>query len=277
MCGSCFDIVLINNFYKKVGEHLKRDYSYVKINGININSSMDCIVEEVPLSIFINGRHFVTAMTSPSMVKEFILGYLFSERIINGLHDIESMDIDGNVARLIIKNPIKAIVPRKPIVSGCGGLSTFLDESKIPTIISDMKVDTSSIYKAMSAMFESDLHSSTGGVHSVGLFDESGKVIICEDIGRHNALDKAIGFGLSMGVDFGQTFAASTGRISSEMALKCSVSGIPLIVSRGATTSLALDIADRSRLTIVGFVRANRMNVYTNCWRISEVSIDQRI
>ncbi|MGD0951646.1 MAG: formate dehydrogenase accessory sulfurtransferase FdhD [Methanotrichaceae archaeon] len=249
---------------------MKKDHICLKLDGEEIHESMDCVVEESPLSIFINGRHFVTAMTSPHMAEEFILGYLFTERIINGLSDVESLEIEGRVARLLISNPIKAIIPRKPIVSGCGGIATFLDESKLPQINSSLLVDKNAIYEAMKAIFESELHASTGGVHSVGLFDERGAVCICEDIGRHNALDKAIGFGLVRGLDFGKTFVASTGRISSEMALKCSVAGIPLIASRGATTSLALEIAERTGLTVIGFVRTRRMNIYTSCWRVPE-------
>lgn len=252
---------------------MKKEHVCLKLDDEEIRESMDWVVEESPLSIFINGRHFVTAMASPHMAKEFILGYLFSERIINGLPDVESLEIEGRVARLIIRNPIRAIVPRKPIVSGCGGIATFLDESKLPQINSRMLVDKNAIYEAMKVIYESELHATTGGVHSVGLFDENGTVCICEDIGRHNALDKAIGLGLVRGLDFGKTFVASTGRISSEMALKCSVAGIPIIASRGATTSLALEIAERTGLTVIGFVRTRRMNIYTNCWRA--LSIDR--
>jgi FdhD protein len=254
---------------------LKKDHVCLKLDGEEIRESMDCVVEESPLSIFINGRHFVTAMTSPNMVEEFILGYLFSERIINGLPDVESMEIEGRVARLIISNPIKAIVPRKPVVSGCGGIATFLDESKLPQINSDLLVDKNAIYEAMKAIFESELHASTGGVHSVGLFDEGGAICICDDIGRHNALDKAVGFGLIRGLDFSKTFVVSTGRISSEMALKCSVADIPLIASRGATTSLALVIAERTGLTVIGFVRTRRMNIYTNWWRVPQAKTER--
>lgn len=247
---------------------LKKEHVCLKLEGEEVQESMDCIVEESPLSIFINGRHFVTAMTSPHMVKEFILGYLFSERIINGLSDVESLETEGRVVRLIISNPIKAIVPRKPIVSGCGGIANFLEESRLPKINSSLLVDKNAIYEAMKTIFESELHATTGGVHSVGLFDGNRAVCICEDIGRHNALDKAIGFGLVRGLDFGKTFVVSTGRISSEMALKCSVASIPLIASRGATTSLALEIAERTGLTVIGFVRTRRMNIYTNWQRV---------
>ena len=225
------------------------------------------VVEEIPLSIFINGRHFVTAMISPQMRKEFITGHLFAERIVAGLAEIESLEIEGNVARAIVSNPMRAIIPRRPIVSGCGGVASFLDESKLPVMKSDLHIRREEAQEAMKAISLSETHIATGGVHSVGLFEKEGAVCIVEDIGRHNALDKAIGYGLSEKIDFSQTYVACTGRISSEMALKCSVAGIPIIVSRGATTSLAISIAERTGLTIIGFLRGKRLCVYTNLER----------
>jgi FdhD protein len=105
----------------------------------------------------------------------------------------------------------------------------------------------------------------------VGLFDKKEPICIIEDIGRHNALDKAIGYALiqKQDFDFLRTFVACTGRVSSDMALKCSVAGIPIVASRGATTSLAISIAERTGLSIVGFVRGKRLNVYTSGQRIS--------
>jgi FdhD protein len=225
------------------------------------------VVEEIPLSIFINGRHFVTAMISPQMRKEFITGHLFAERIVAGLAEIESLENEGNVARAIVSNPMRAIIPRRPIVSGCGGVASFLDESKLPVMKSDLHIQREEAQEAMKAISLSETHIATGGVHSVGLFEKEGAVCIVEDIGRHNALDKAIGHGLSEKIDFSQTYVACTGRISSDMALKCSVAGIPVIVSRGATTSLAISIAERTGLTIIGFLRGKRLCVYTNLER----------
>lgn len=228
-------------------------------------------MEEIPLSIFINGRHYATAMTSPQMIEEFVTGHLFTERIIRNLQDIESLDIEGNVVRTIIENPMKAMLPGRPIVSGCGGIASYLDESKLPIISSDLVICKEDIFGAMKAISLSDIHKTTGGVHSVGLFDRRGAVCIVEDIGRHNALDKVVGYGLKKDVDLSMTYAASTGRISSDMAMKCSNAGIPIVVSRGATTSLAIKIAERTGLTIVGFVRAKRMNVYSNSQRLDYV------
>ncbi len=239
------------------------------MNGEEVEESFCQVVEETPLSIFINGRHYVTAMISPQLRKEFVVGHLFAERIAGSPKEIESLEIEGNVVRAIVANPMRAILPRKPIVSGCGGIASFLDESKLPKMASDLKITKEELAEGMKAISLSLIHVATGGVHCVGLFGKSGPVCIIEDIGRHNALDKAIGYGLMQNIDFCQTFVACTGRVSSEMALKCSVAGIPVIVSRGATTSLSISIAERTGLTIVGFLRGKKLNVYTNRQRIT--------
>ncbi len=238
------------------------------MNGEDVEKAFCQVVEEVPLSIFINGRHYVTAMTSPQLRKEFVVGHLFAERIIGGLKEIESLEVEGNVVRAIVANPMRAILPRKPIVSGCGGIASFLDESKLLEIKSNLQLTKEELEAGMKAISLSEIHVATGGVHSVGLFQKMGPICIIEDIGRHNALDKVIGSGLMQNIDFSKAFVACTGRISSDMALKCSVAGIPVIVSRGATTSLAISIAERTGLTVVGFLRGKRLSLYTNRERV---------
>jgi FdhD protein len=243
----------------------------IRSAGGGAEMSIHDVAEEVPLSIFINGRHFATAMISPDARREFIIGHLFSERIVGGCSEIESLEIEGNIARAIVANPMKAIIPRRAIVSGCGGPASFLDESNLPAIKSDLKVESGDVLKAMKAISSSKLHEATGGVHTLGLFEGKEEICTFDDIGRHNALDKAIGHGLVSGRNLRNIFAVSTGRISSDMALKCIAAGIPLIASRGATTSLAIAIAERTGLTILGFVRGTRMNVYTNFQRLADL------
>jgi FdhD protein len=257
---------------------LFKELRCLKADGADTSEILHPVVEEVPLSIFINGKHYTTAMTSPGMEREFVLGHLLSERIIRGLDEVESLEVEKNIVRAVVKNPIRAIASRRPILSGCGGTSSFLDKSKLPTIESDLKLSAEEIFSALKSITLSDLHRATGGVHSVGLFckmgqeercpDADGLKIVVEDIGRHNALDKAIGYGLTNGFEFKTSFVTCTGRISSDMALKCSVAGIPVIASRGATTSLAIEIAQRTGLTVVGFVRGSRMNIYAGCERV---------
>ena len=243
-----------------------KDFECFRVDGEEVQKSGCPVAEEVPLSILVNGRHFATAMISPQLRREFVAGHLYSERILSSIEEIESIEVEGDVARAIVANPIRATVPRRPIVSGCGGVASFLDESKLPRMKSDLTIRVEQAQEAMKAISLSETHIATGGVHSVGLFDQSGPVSIIEDIGRHNALDKAIGSLILRegGFDLGRTFAACTGRVSSDMALKCSAVGIPIAVSRGATTSLAITIAQRTGLSIIGFLRGKRLSVYAN-------------
>ncbi|MHC1635436.1 MAG: formate dehydrogenase accessory sulfurtransferase FdhD [Candidatus Methanospirareceae archaeon] len=245
---------------------LRKGVKCIRLRDDGIVESEHDVAEETALSIFVNGRHFLTAMISPGMEKEFVIGHLFSEGIIKNVKEIESLQIEGSVAKVIITNPQRVLIAREVIVSGCGGAFSF--ESRLPKVNSNLKVHSKHIFSGIKAISSSNLHKITGGVHSVGLFHENNAICISEDIGRHNALDKVIGYGLTKGVDFKGSFVTCTGRISSEMAMKCAVANIPVIASRGATTSLAVEIGKKSGLTIVGFVRGNEMNVYTNPDRI---------
>ncbi|MGB2842573.1 MAG: formate dehydrogenase accessory sulfurtransferase FdhD [Halobacteriota archaeon] len=248
---------------------MKKEINCIKLNGERITESKDKVVIEEPLSIFVNGRHFVTTLISPQMKKEFVIGHLFSEGIIRDVEELESLQIEESIANVLLSSPLKVLAARKLIVSGCGGGASFLDESKLPKVSSDLKIDAVEVFEAVKSISGSDLHRITGGVHVVGLFNRRGRICISEDIGRHNALDKVIGYGLTENIDFEWTFVACTGRISSEMALKCSAANIPVVASRGATTSLAIEIAGKTGLCIIGFVRGERMNVYTNRGRIA--------
>ena len=253
-----------------------KKFNCLKFVTNNFVKSIHEVVEELPLSIFINGRHFVTAMISPQMVREFVIGHLFSEKVIENINEIESIQIEENIAKVIINNPLKVISVKKLIVSGCGGGSSFLNESKLPKISSNLKIDAGDIFDGLNSLLNSDLHRITGGVHIVGLFHKKAVICISEDLGRHNALDKVIGCGLIRNVNFKETFVICTGRISFDMSLKCSVVNIPIIISRGATTSFAIEIAEKTGLTTVGFARGRKMNIYTNGERICRIDTRDR-
>jgi FdhD protein len=230
------------------------------------------VIKEEPLSISINGQHYVTAMISPQMKKEFVMGHLFAEGITKSIDEIESLQLAGNIATVIITPPLKVVAARKIIMGGCDTGSSFLDESKLPKIRSSVKIDVGDIVAGVRSLLGSPVHRITGGVHLVGLFDKSNckyvQICIVEDIGRHNALDKVIGYGLLRDINLEKTFVTCTGRISSEMVLKCSVANIPVVASRGATTSLAIELAEKTGLCVIGFVRGEKMNIYTHAERV---------
>jgi FdhD protein len=170
---------------------------------------------------------------------------------------------------VITKNLFKVLGPKKTILSGCGGSTSYIDTEKLPTVQSDYSITTADIWTSVKAVLNSELHMTTGGIHIVALLDKQKVIAVSEDIGRHNALDRVIGYGLRNKIDLSKTWVVVSGRISSEMVRKCLIAGIPIIVSRGATTTLAVETAEKTGLTVVGFARSSKMVVYTNTERIT--------
>lgn len=240
----------------------------IKVDGETAKRDLHEVIEEVPLALFINGRHAMTAMMSPVQLEDFVTGYLFTEQIIKGVDEIESIKIEKNRMSVITKNLFKVLGPKKTILSGCGGSTSYIDTEKLPKIKSDYSITTANIWNSLKAVLNSELHVTTGGIHIVALMDGENIIAVSEDIGRHNALDRVIGFALRNNVDLSRTYVIVSGRISSEMVRKCLIAGIPIIVSRGATTTLAVETADKTGLTVVGFARSSRMVVYTYTERV---------
>lgn len=245
-----------------------RDVTAVQISGDTAHTTTHEVIEEIPFALFINGRHAMTAMMSPIQLEDFVIGYLFTEQIIRNAAEVESIRIEKNRISVITTNLFKVVGPKKTILSGCGGSTSYIDTGKLPKINSDLTIPAQMIRDRTKEGLESDLHTKTGGIHVVVLADRNGVINRAEDIGRHNAMDRVIGYGLRNGIDFSKTFVICSGRISSEMARKCLTANIPIMISRGATTTLAIDIAKRTGLTVVAFARSMRMMIYTNPERI---------
>ena len=208
------------------------------------------IVKETTLTINVNGRHFATAMILATLEKEFVSGHLFTQGIISSANDIVLLTVKNNTVEVTLKE------------------SVSLDE-KPQKVVSDLKVRHEDVFTCVRAILKSEIFTETEAVHSAGLFFEGrGAVCIAEDLGRHNALDKVIGAGLLNGIDFSRTVAASTGRQPAEMIYKCLNAGIPIIVTKGVPTTLAIEIAEKAGITIAGLVRGSAMTVYSHPERI---------
>ena len=208
-------------------EKMYRMLPCIKADGNTFEKVLHEVVEEVPVALFVNGRHAMTAMMSPVQLEEFVTGYLFTEQIIKGVDEIESIRIEKNRISVITKNLFKVLGPKKTILSGCGGSVSFIDAEKLPKIQSDFTITTKRIEESVKTVMSSDLHRTTGGIHVVALLTSDAVLSVSEDIGRHNAVDRVIGYGLRSGIDFSRTFIVSSGRISSEMVRKCLIANIP--------------------------------------------------
>jgi FdhD protein len=234
---------------KNMESQILKKVDYLLADG-GFSPARERIIKETALTINVNGRHFATAMVLATLQKEFVIGHLFGQGIINSAADIASLSVKNDIAEV-------TLTENRP------------HGERPPAVSSDLKVAKEDVFACVRAILKSEVFTETEAVHSAGLFLE-GKDAICiaEDLGRHNALDKAIGGGLLRGADFRRTLAASTGRQPSEMIYKCLNAGIPVIATKGVPTTLAIQIAEKAGITIAGLVRGTTMTVYSHPERI---------
>jgi FdhD protein len=231
----------------------------------------DEIIRESRLRIRLDGTDFLEAVLSFSQVEEFVIGFLRTRGLIECLHDVSSLEIEGRTASVIRTPRLRGSFPTLDLLETTGtrnvSLERFIQERGINS--SDFRVQPEVLLKAGDALARMPLYSRTGGTHCSILFSQDGDhLIAAEDIGRHNAVDKAIGGGLIKGVDFATCWLAVSGRLPADMVIKPLLVGIPLIASVSAPTSEGVELGDRAGLTVVGFVRGGRLNCYCHPGRI---------
>ncbi len=249
-----------------------------RLRRVSQESFQDLIPVEEPFAIFINGKHAVDVTISPSEIHEFVVGHLICEGHIDGPQDIENYSVGEGWAEVELRVEPRESIMRKVIFSACFGGSGRPPSKpeKTGKVESDLTLDYEQLQGAVEAIEDSQVHRLTGGVHTCGIFSAPERdpraaphrVGLCDDIGRHNALDKAVGKAAMQGCRLARCFVVTTGRASSEMVAKCHAAGIPVLASRGATTTLAVEIAKLSGIALVGFARRDRINIYCNEWRV---------
>ena len=230
----------------------------------------DFVAIEKRVRITVNGRHLLSLYCSPFMVREFVAGVIYNEGLITGgwCADRISMEYGAEIAADVPADGT-VVEGEKTITSGCSGGVSFARPLPQDKLSDDTIFDFSRIRDLYHEFQKkSEGYKSTGGVHSAALADNNHILVFAEDIGRHNAVDKVIGYALLENILFPGKIMLASGRLSSEIVSKCARCGIPVIVSRAAPTSLAVEIADAAGLTLVGFVRGDRMNIYTGTQRI---------
>jgi FdhD protein len=231
----------------------------------------DDIIRESRLQIRLDGTEFLEAVLSFSQVEEFVMGFLRTRGLIESLKDVSSLEIKGHTASVIRAPHLQGSFPRLDLLETTGtrnvSLEPFMRERGI--ISSDLRVKREILLKAAEDLSSMPLYLKTGGTHCSVLFSKHGdRLIAAEDIGRHNAVDKAIGGGLKKGVNFAACWLAVSGRLPADMVLKPLLMGIPLIASVSAPTSEGIELGERAGLTVVGFARGNRLNCYCHPGRI---------
>lgn len=235
----------------------------------------DLVVEEVPFTLIVDDKELVTLLCMPDDLEDLVRGFLFTSGLIRKKEDIRKITIDHQywVAYIKLSNHTiaKEMIFKRVYTSGCGG-ALFYDLLHLVNkfkVISDFKMRTEKI-SSLVADFQkkSETYLKTGGVHSAALADKDRILVFREDIGRHNAIDKVIGNRLTENNSFEGMIMITSGRLSSEIVFKTQKCNIPILVSRSAPTDQAIKLSRDIGITLVGFARGSRMNVYSHEERI---------
>jgi FdhD protein len=227
------------------------------------------VVIEREFPVYVNGALLATASLAPGMEQEFVAGYLFGQGFIDSIDDLTSLEIVNSAAQVVLKDNRQASPGAGKtsyrIVSG-GGRSAYSGESAFCIIKSDIKIRKENIFRAMNTLFENaGLYGETEGVHAAGLFTATAEPLcLVEDIGRHNTLDKVVGYALLHKIDCAKTFLVSTGRMASEMVTKVCRCSIPVVATKTAVTDKGLEIGKKYGLTVIGFVRDTGTRINTD-------------
>lgn len=251
-----------------------KKYKIYKIKNNEKFQIEDVVAVEYSLAIYINDTYFVNLLCTPSSLKELVVGFLRSEGIIKETKDVAEITIKEDEGKALIRLTSEDlfgyngdhVISQRTITTACGKGRTvsFAVPETHNTIKNRIAIDEQRIFELVREFSRgSDLFNSTGGVHSCAICTYEKIIYFEEDIGRHNALEKVFGGAFLDDVNLDDKIVLTTGRITSEIINKVVRRGVPLIVSRSAPSDLAIDIAKKANLTVVGFVRGNRMNIYT--------------
>ncbi|MEJ5329903.1 MAG: formate dehydrogenase accessory sulfurtransferase FdhD [Desulfobaccales bacterium] len=249
----------------------------------------DVVIVEEPLEIRLGGEPFQVLMRLPGQEKELALGFLYTEGIIRSLSEVLSLHFCGtatdpvlppNVLDVSLAPEAKERAGRRHLevaYSSCGlcAKEAVSDiKARVPPLTSPLSLTLTQLSALVARLPEAQpLFHATGGTHGVALASPDGAIFVsAEDVGRHNAMDKAIGQALLRRLDLTRLVALLSGRISFEMALKCVRAGIPILAAVSAPTSMALELAQEMGLTLVGFARPQRLNVYTHPERLRDLA-----
>ena len=250
----------------------------LKLTETSSSSIEDVVAKESPLTIILNNREVVTLLCSPANSRYLAVGFLFSEGLLKSKDEIRKILVDDRrgVVRVETEGD-EELAPdalfKRFITSGCGRGASFysaIDAQDQVKVESRLKISTLEILALVHEFqHRSQVYRSTGGVHSAALCDISDILVFNEDIGRHNAVDKIFGACILDNIATDDHILITSGRISSEILLKIARRNVPVIVSKSAPTNLGVKLADDLGVTLVGFVRGKRMNVYTHAERIA--------
>jgi FdhD protein len=252
-------------------------YATTKVEIVRVpdGDATDVVAVEEPLEIRIGGRPVAVTMRTPGHDEELALGFALSEGLQPEAARLPA-DLAANTVELVAPGFDPDRLARSFYTSsscgvcGKGALEAVAVEAS--RVASELRVDSSIIAALPDRLRDAQpAFDATGGIHATGLFDAAGALLcLREDVGRHNAMDKVVGWAFREGrLPLADSVLCVSGRLSFELVQKAAVAGCPILVAVGAPSSLAVELAGDRCVTLCGFVRGGRMNVYTEPWRVS--------
>ena len=231
------------------------------------------VIAEGSVTIFVNGGELATLMCTPRDPLQLALGFLANEGFIETYAEVEIAHVcgAGGCVDIWLSHPLSDRPLRKIITSGCSGGLTFADLAAAQEpVCSNLTIAPERLASLIAKLQDQDsLYARARGVHTSALSDGERLLVVAEDIGRHNTLDRLRGECLRTGIDSIGLILLSTGRISSEMIQKAVRMGCPILASRTSPTSLSVGLARQWNITLCGYVRRNHMNVYSHPERLA--------
>lgn len=237
----------------------------IRVEGGRAHETDDAIVVEDRFELLLNDKPVTEMVASRDQLRELGAGYLVSEGI---LRCVDKVKVEGD--RILVWSDTGCDLRwTKREVGSSGGLSFFTSPGRVA---SDIRLSPDEVI-AVTKEIETDLWRKTGGVHCSVLFQDGRLIAKSSDVGRHNTVDKLVGLAVLNGIDLSCCVIGCTGRQPAGMVRKSAHAGIPVIVSRAASTDKGIAAADSAGITLIGFSRGDRFTIYTHPERISGISL----
>jgi len=231
---------------------------------------------ERPVTVFMNDVEVATTQASPNDLEELAVGFLLAEGLLTDRAALRSVDADRKRGLVYVETeesvPDELVYKTRYITSGCGGGITFSSVGHardLDKVTSDIHADADTLHTMMRDMSgAASAYRDTGGMHACGLGRFGKLLLVREDVGRHNAVDKLLGRAWLDRISTADAVLLTTGRISYEMAVKAAKARVPIVVSRSAVTDLAAEIGEELGITLAGYCRGGGIVIYTHPERV---------
>ncbi len=242
-----------------------------EIDAINFKNgdaknAKEYVVRDETITLTINGDISRSLSAIEDSLEEFAVGYLINENMVRSLDDIKRIEIDGPKINVEIDDTMLKTNETVLCSDSAGGWRSKIKE--VNPVESDFQVDVHELIDRIEELRENaEIWQATGGTHVAGIVYKD-QFVVKEDVSRHVAVDKVIGYGILHGFDLSNSYVIYSGRMPADMVIKMTRAGVPILASNAAPANSGYNIAKKGNITLVGFLRGQRCNIYNNQNRV---------